>query len=189
MWGNTQTPQVAAERSPQIVKRPRLGSCPDLGFPWFFGSKMAALFAERRESEARLARSNMLLERERENKLMNVQAALAAIAHEMRQPLAAITTNAGAAGRWLQRTPPDKDEAWAALDRIKDEGLRASEVFDNIRALFGKVNQERHLVDVNNIILSVIRSLDRHRRYTRTLRSHRAGNPCCHQHARRSLVR
>ena len=48
---------------------------------------LAALFAERRESEERLARSNMLLERERENKLMNVQAVIAAIAHEMRQPL------------------------------------------------------------------------------------------------------
>ncbi len=44
---------------------------------------LAALFAERRESEERLSRSNMLLERERENKLMNVQAAIAAIAHEI----------------------------------------------------------------------------------------------------------
>ena len=75
---------------------------------------LAALFAERRESEERLVRSNMLLERERENKLMNVQAIIAAIAHEMRQPLAAITTNASAAQRWLERTPPDQGEARAA---------------------------------------------------------------------------
>jgi signal transduction histidine kinase len=121
---------------------------------------LAALFAERRESEERLAHSNMLLERERENKLMNVQAVIAAIAHEMGQPLGAITANAGAAERWLERTPPDQDRARAALNRIKNEGHRASEVFDSIRALFGKVNQERQPVDVNNIILSVIHSLE-----------------------------
>jgi signal transduction histidine kinase len=121
---------------------------------------LAALFAERRESEERLARSNMLLERERENKLMNVQAAIAAIAHEIRQPLAAITTNAGAALRWLERTPPGQDEARASLVQIKDESLRASEVFNGIRALFGKVDQERQAVDVNDIILSVTHSLE-----------------------------
>jgi len=121
---------------------------------------LAALFAERRESEERLARSNMLLERERENKLMNVQAVIAAIAHEIRQPLAAITTNAGAAQRWLERTPPGQNEARAALDEIKNEGLRASEVFNGIRALFGKVDQERQAVDVNDIILSVTHSLE-----------------------------
>jgi len=121
---------------------------------------LAALFAERRESEERLARSNMLLERERESKLMNVQAIIAVIAHEMVQPLSAITANAGAAVRWLERTPPDQDEARAALNRIKNEGHRASEVFDSIRALFGKVNQERQPIDVNNIILSVIHSLE-----------------------------
>ena len=121
---------------------------------------LAALFAERRESEERLARSNVLLERERENKLMNVQAAIAAIAHEIRQPLAAITTNAGAALRWLERTPPGQDEARASLVQIKDESLRASEVFNGIRALFGKVDQERQAVDVNDIILSVTHSLE-----------------------------
>jgi signal transduction histidine kinase len=121
---------------------------------------LAAVFAERRESEERLARSNMLLERERENKLMNVQSVIAAIAHEKRQPLAAITTNASAVQRWLERTPPDQDEARASLNQIKDESLRASEVFNGIRALFGKVDQERQAVDVNDIILSVTHSLE-----------------------------
>jgi integral membrane sensor domain MASE1 len=58
---------------------------------------LAALFAERRESEARLARSNMILERERDNKLMTVQAALASVAHEVRQPLTGIVANANEA--------------------------------------------------------------------------------------------
>jgi signal transduction histidine kinase len=125
------------------------------------GLVLAALFAERRENEAQLVRANMLLERERDNKLMNVQAVLASISHEVKQPLAAIATNASAALRWLARTPPDFDEVRTALNRINSEGHRTSEVFDGIRALFGKVNAERHTIDVNEIILSVIDSLER----------------------------
>ncbi len=125
-----------------------------------FALVLAALFAERRANEARLAHANMMLERERENKLVSAQAIIAAIAHEIRQPLVAITTNAGAALRWLGRTPPDQDEARAALEQIKNEGLRAGEMFDGIRALFGKVDQERQPVAVNDIILSVIHSLE-----------------------------
>jgi signal transduction histidine kinase len=125
-----------------------------------FALVIAALFAERTTNEARLNRLNMLLGRERENKLMNVQAIIAAISHEIRQPLGAITTNASAAQRWLKRTPPDHDEVRAALDRIKVESHRTSEVFDGISALFGKVDQERQQVDMNDIILSVIHSLE-----------------------------
>ena len=120
---------------------------------------LAALFAERRENEQRLARSNMLLERERQNKLMNVQAVIAALAHEMRQPLGAITMKAGAAQLWLERTLPDQTKARAALDEITNESLRASEVFNSFRALFGKVDQARQAVDVNDIVLSVTQSL------------------------------
>jgi signal transduction histidine kinase len=99
---------------------------------------LAALFSERRESEARLARSNTMLEYERDNRLLNAQAITAAIAHEIRQPLAAITINADAALRWFGRTPLDHDEVRAALIRIKSGGHRASEVFDGIRSLFGR---------------------------------------------------
>jgi integral membrane sensor domain MASE1 len=48
---------------------------------------LAALFAERRESEARLVRSNAMLERERDSKLISAQAITAAIAHDRWQPL------------------------------------------------------------------------------------------------------
>jgi signal transduction histidine kinase len=101
---------------------------------------------------ARILRSHTLLERERHNKLLNAQAITAAIAHEIKQPLAAITLNAGAARRWLRRATSDYGEALAALDRITNDSLRASEVFDNIRALFGGTDQIRQHVDINEII-------------------------------------
>jgi len=120
---------------------------------------LAALFAERRESETRLARANMMLERERDNKLLSAQAVTGAIAHEVRQPLAGIVTNASAALRWLARTPPDYDEVRVALNRIQGEGHRTSEVFDAIRALFQKGDLGRQRIDVNEIIVEVLQSL------------------------------
>jgi signal transduction histidine kinase len=121
---------------------------------------LAALFAERREHEANLARANTLLEHEQGNKLMNIQAAIAVIAHELRQPLSAMTTNASAAQRWLARKPPDQDEANAALNEIKTEGHRVSEMLDGFRSLFGNVAQERRPVDINDIVSSAINSLE-----------------------------
>jgi signal transduction histidine kinase len=122
---------------------------------------LAALFAERRASEARLARANMLLERERDNKLMSAQAIAGAIAHEVRQPLTGIVTNASAALRWLGRSPPDHDRVRAALDRIQSNSHRTSEVFDAMRSLFRKGDEGRERIDLNEIIVEVLQSLRR----------------------------
>jgi signal transduction histidine kinase len=120
---------------------------------------LAALFSERRESEARLARSNILLERERDNKLMNVEAITASIAHEVKQPLAAIVANGSAALRFLENAPPAHDQIRAALNSIISDSHRTGDLFDGIRALFRKVDQGRQPIDVNEIILAVLQSL------------------------------
>jgi signal transduction histidine kinase len=120
---------------------------------------LAALFSERRESEARLARSNMLLERERDNKLMNLEALTASIAHEVKQPLAAIMANGSAALRFLGNVPPAHDEVRVALNEIISDSHRTSELFDGIRALFRKVDQGRQRIDVNEIMLGALQSL------------------------------
>jgi PAS domain S-box-containing protein len=98
------------------------------------------------------------LERERDNKLTNVEAIMAAIAHEVRQPLMAIAINGSAARRFLGRVPADIDEARANLDRIINDCRRASEVFDSILALFRREDQERQAIDVNEIALEVLQS-------------------------------
>ena len=77
---------------------------------------LAALFAERRESATHLAHSKMMLERERDNKLLNAQALTAAIVHEVRQPLCAIEMNGSAALLFLGKTPPELAEVRAALN-------------------------------------------------------------------------
>ena len=120
---------------------------------------LAALFAERKESEARLMHSNTMLQRERDNKLMNMQALTAAIAHQVRQPLGAIQANASAALNFMRLTPPDLDEIRAALTDVLSANHRVSEVFHSIRALFVKVDQERQPIDVNGVILKILHAM------------------------------
>jgi signal transduction histidine kinase len=132
---------------------------------------LVQLLAETTRLYAGLARANLLLQRERDNKLMSARAIMASISHEVRQPLAAITANASAALRWLGRTPPDHDEVRASLNRIISDGHRTGEVFDGLRTLFGMVNQGQQQIDVNSIVVDVLNSLrgelDDHRVATR----------------------
>jgi C4-dicarboxylate-specific signal transduction histidine kinase len=58
---------------------------------------------------------------------------MAAIAHEVRQPLMAIAISGSAARRFLARVPADIDEVAANLDRIINDSRRASEVNIYIR--------------------------------------------------------
>ena len=62
---------------------------------------LVLLLSETTRLYARLARSYRLLEHERDNKLMNVEAITASIAHEVRQPLTAIASSSSAAVRFL----------------------------------------------------------------------------------------
>ena len=120
---------------------------------------LTALFSERSESEARLARSNMMLQSEQNNKLMNLEAMAASISHEVRQPLTAIAANGSAALRFLARSPPDLQEVRSALDTIVSDSHRAGQVFDNIRALFGSADRRHEPIDVNAMVFGVLRAL------------------------------
>lgn len=90
---------------------------------------------------------------------MTVEAATAAIAHEVAQPLLAIMTNAGTSLALLDRAPPDLPEARDALEDIVADAERAGAVLDGIRTVFRRVNQDRELVDINEIALDALRSL------------------------------
>src|SRR4030088_2439205 len=76
----------------------------------------------------------------------------ASIAHEVKQPLAGIVTNAYASLRWLDRTKPELDEEKAALKRITVDGLRAGAVIDIIRAIFKKDAGHRNSININELI-------------------------------------
>jgi PAS domain S-box-containing protein len=112
-----------------------------------------------RRTELALREAVIRLERERDNKLMNIEVVTASIAHEVRQPLAAIAISGGAALIFLEREPLDLDEVRAILNRMMGECHRVSEVFDTIRALFRRVDQKREPTVVNEIVIDVLQSM------------------------------
>ena len=120
---------------------------------------LIALLLESVRLHAALSRANVMLERERETKLTNALAIVAAIAHEVRQPLTRIISGGNAAQRFLKMTPSEQDRAQTALEGIVSAGHRASEVIDGFRALFTKTDQDQQLVDISEIIRVVLESL------------------------------
>ncbi len=119
----------------------------------------ARLLNELRRRTHELDRSVAELQRERKNRLMNLDAMAASIGHEVRQPLAAIASSGAAAVRFLDQAPPNLDEVRLALNRIVQDSHRASKVFDNIRALFGKADRGHEPIDVNQLALGVLQML------------------------------
>lgn len=62
----------------------------------------------------------------------------ASIAHEVNQPLAAISTNAAASLRWLSRDPPEVGRAIALAERIGADAQRAAAVISRVRGMAAK---------------------------------------------------
>src|SRR5580693_2216845 len=77
----------------------------------------------------------------------------AALAHEIRQPIAASITSANACLRWLARDPPDLERARAAAARIEQDGNRAADVISRLRSFYMKgVAPEREKVDIRAVV-------------------------------------
>ena len=79
---------------------------------------LVVLLEETTRLYGRLARSNAMLLREQNNKLMNLGALAASISHEVRQPLTAIVSSSSALLRYLKGTPPKLDKALSTAERM-----------------------------------------------------------------------
>jgi C4-dicarboxylate-specific signal transduction histidine kinase len=80
----------------------------------------------------------------------------ASIAHEIKQPLAAMVANANAGLRWLAKEAPDLDATRDAMNNVVNAGHRASEVIGSIQAMFKKDSQVKTPLDLNNVIQDVL---------------------------------
>ena len=93
----------------------------------------------------------------RVSRLATMGAMVASITHEIKQPLAAIVTNAQAGTRWLSKAEPDIDEARTVLRSIGEEGYRASEVITGLTAIFKTNTSKRVPVDINEVVGDVLK--------------------------------
>jgi signal transduction histidine kinase len=108
-----------------------------------------------------MARSNAILLRERNSRLMNLEALAAAIRHEVRQPLMAIALNGEALEQCLRTVPPELEEARSSAKDMITASYRISERLDDIANLFGTTERAPSPVGVNDLVLEALRILDK----------------------------
>jgi PAS domain S-box-containing protein len=80
----------------------------------------------------------------------------ASLGHEIGQPIAAAAINASAGLRWLQREPPEIEEARQRVSRIVDDVERAAGIIERNRSLYRRGTPQRELIDLNELIRQMV---------------------------------
>ncbi|HYS07628.1 MAG TPA: MASE1 domain-containing protein [Myxococcales bacterium] len=83
----------------------------------------------------------------------------ASLAHELSQPLTGIMTNAQAARKFLDFSPPWLGDLRAALEDIIDDNRRAADVIQRLRDLLRKGELRQARLDLNHLIGNMARLL------------------------------
>jgi PAS domain S-box-containing protein len=110
--------------------------------------------AEARDSERRYR--EVQAELAHASRVATMGQLMASIAHEVRQPIAAVVTNAQAGLNWLGAQPPDLEEVRQTLGCINRDGMRAGDVIGRIRALIKKAPPRKEELEINEAVLEVI---------------------------------
>jgi signal transduction histidine kinase len=105
---------------------------------------------ERRLSEEALAKARSELEQV--TRITGLGVLTASIAHEVKQPLAAIVTNAESTLRWLGRDQPDIEKVRVFTKRVVADARRASEIVDRIRDMARQKTPEQTLLSFDDVV-------------------------------------
>ena len=124
---------------------------PDGSFAGYIGS--CTDVTEQRRAEERLRRAQEDLTRV--TRVVTMGELVAAIAHEVNQPLTAIVTNANYCERQIAGGAPHLGSLREAISEIVNDGRRASSVISRIRTLLRKGVPNRAELDINQIISEV----------------------------------
>jgi two-component system sensor kinase FixL len=109
----------------------------------------------RREADALMAQERLT----RVARLATVGEMAAGVAHEINQPLTAITTYARACARYLEMPEPDFAELKEAVREIGAEGLRAGEIIRRLRKMARSDGDETRALANLNTLIEELRSL------------------------------
>jgi signal transduction histidine kinase len=122
---------------------------------------MLALIAESNRLYARLALSVAARERERDTRLMSMDAVAAAMSHEAGQPLTSVSANASAALNWLTQPRPNVERAITAMRATVEDTRRTFAVIKSIRSMFAKGLAGPTEIDLNELARETAAFLDR----------------------------
>ncbi|HEX5461010.1 MAG TPA: MEDS domain-containing protein [Steroidobacteraceae bacterium] len=97
------------------------------------------------------------------SRIFTMGALTASIAHEVRQPLAAIAANANAGLRWLEGAQARADLARRSLRRVLRDATRAADVIKHIRSLAarGTVTPGKGSLSINTVVRNVVGLMER----------------------------
>jgi signal transduction histidine kinase len=96
-------------------------------------------------------------QRELNNRLMSIEVATGAMAHEIKQPLAAIAASGAAGLNWIRRKPAHLDQAKECLTQVVNASHRANEMIEGIRRIFTRaIPGPRTMQQINNIVLETL---------------------------------
>jgi PAS domain S-box-containing protein len=90
------------------------------------------------------------------NRVATMGQLTASITHEVKQPITATAAAAEAALHWLDRQPPNLEEARQMLADIVKDSHRAGDVIDRMRDLIKKAPPRKDRVEINGAIREVI---------------------------------
>jgi len=96
-------------------------------------------------------------------RVMTLGELASSIAHEVRQPIAAVVTDGDSCLRWLLRDVPDLLEVRACAERMIANARRTDQVVTRLRALATKDKAERTLFDINEIVSDILPLVERER--------------------------
>lgn len=118
----------------------------------YIGTTMDITERKRNEDALRTAQADLA----HVTQLTTMGELVAAIAHEINQPLAAMVASANACLHWLAKDQPRLDEARRAAKRIVSDGHRAGDVLKSVHALAGASAQNMAELDINDAIREVL---------------------------------
>ena len=113
------------------------------------------LYEHRRRNLAEIKSRDSIAELTYMNRRAAAGELSASIAHEVNQPLTAISVTAGAALAWLRRKPANLKEVQDALEEIVENTQRAGEIIKSVRAMYRKETQVGP-VDINAITTTML---------------------------------
>lgn len=111
--------------------------------------------------EAQRALQMTEVELARVSRLTTMGELAASIAHEVNQPLTAVTNNSNACLRLLADRNLKPEVLHRALEEIVADATRASAVITRVRAFIKKVGSERNKLDINQVIQEVLTLIGR----------------------------
>jgi C4-dicarboxylate-specific signal transduction histidine kinase len=118
-----------------------------IGITTYLSFKLLAAQTAAHEAQAQLLRMS---------RIAGAAELTGSIAHEINQPLTAITASANACVRWLDQTPPNIDKARNSAERTVADANRVASIVTHIKLLGQGKTPVKHLIHLDTLINQVI---------------------------------